>query len=40
MAAWFSEGAMITDIREAPFTAWEALSIAAGIEQRGPGKHI
>ena len=26
---------MISDIRQAPFTAWEALSIAAGIEERG-----
>jgi rubrerythrin len=26
---------MFSKIREAPFTAWEALSIAAGIEQRG-----
>jgi len=35
MAGPFLEGTMITEIREAPFTAWEALSIAAGIEQRG-----
>jgi len=26
---------MISDLRQAPFTAWEALSIASGIEERG-----